>query len=301
MMKKQYWLINLRSGQHEGARIAEALRGHVTVVPIDFSRLHEQIAAAADHDQIVIAGGDGTFASVLTSPALPDLPVGLVSLGTANDLTREMGTLALFRSKRWEELPALISNLPERTLSTWDVVFDGQRRSFCNYLSLGFEGAVVSDFDRWRSASPVHNRLLNRVMYVWFGLRHLTTQIRGAKVSADGAAPQMIPATRGIILANIKSHMGCGFATRESDPSDRTLECIKASSPLDYLRMVATPLRLLPSLRSMCRGTQIELTNLPSGTALQLDGEACNSVQAGTLSVTCARNVRVLCTESARR
>ncbi len=293
-MKKQYWLINLRSGQHQGAKIAEALRGIVTVVPIDFSRLHEQIAAAADHEQIVVAGGDGTFASVLTSPTLPDLPVGLVSLGTANDLAREVGTLRLLRGKRWEELPAIISSLPERALSTWNVSCDGQQRSFCNYLSLGFEGAVVADFDRWRSASTVHNRVLNRVMYVWFGLRHLTTRIRGAQVSADGSTLKSIPATRGIILANIKSHMGCGFATRESNPGDSQIECVKASSPLDYLRMVACPLGLLPSLRSMCRGSQIEVTQLPVGTAIQLDGEASCPILSGGITVSLRSTVRVL-------
>lgn len=293
-MTKQIWLINPRSGGQEGSRIADALRDQVTIAPLEFSRLHEQVAAAADHDQIVVAGGDGTVASVLTSPALPDRPVALVSLGTANDLARELGTLRLFRGKRWEELPPIIRTLEERRLMTWEAEFDGRRRQFCNYLSLGFEGEVVSDFDRWRSGSAVHNRLLNRLMYLWFGLKHLGTRIRVSQLSGDGCEPQIISSTRGIILSNIKSHMGCGFVTIESDPSDALIECIRASSPIDYLRMVACPFGLLPSLKSVHRGSSIELTGLHPRTALQLDGEACAPIEGGRLRVARGRVVRVL-------
>jgi hypothetical protein len=293
-MKKQYWLINPRSGGREGARIAEVLRDQVTVVTLDFSRLHEQIAGAADHDHIVVAGGDGTVASVLTSPALPDRPVALVSLGTANDLAREIGTFRLFHGKRWEELPTIIRDLPEQRLSTWEAEFDGERRTFCNYISLGFEGAVVSDFDRWRSNSSVYNRLLNRLMYLVFGMRHLGARIEGAQIARDSGEVQAVSPTRGIIISNIKSHMGCGFTTLESDCSDSFIECVRVSSPLDYLRMLACPFGFLPSLGSMHRGSCIELSNLPRPTALQIDGEPSVPIEGGQLRVTCGRIVRVL-------
>ena len=293
-MKTQCWLINTRSGRREGERLSKALEPLVTVVPIDFTKLDEQLTFAGRYEHIVVAGGDGTFSAVLTSRLLPDRPVALVPLGTANDLARELGTFQALRGQPWKTFPAIIDRFHERPHACWDLRSGEVTLPFCNYISLGFEGAVVSDFDRWRAKAKVHNRILNRLMYVWFGLRHCCIRVRGVGVRVDHGASYFIRPTRGIIFTNIKSHMGCGMAARGIDASDDTIECVVASSPLDYSRMVLSPWSLLPALRSLFRGKRMELSGIEPGTPIQVDGEARPPLSAQDAVITLRKFARVL-------
>src|SRR5436190_1260537 len=48
-------------------------------------------AVDAATDAIVVAGGDGTVAKVFTRVAGRDIPVGVLALGTANNVARALG------------------------------------------------------------------------------------------------------------------------------------------------------------------------------------------------------------------
>lgn len=280
-MKTQCWLVNLRSGRGEGARLAEMLKSRVEIVPLDFSILSEQLRFAAQYDRIVVVGGDGTSASLLTAEQLPDVPVALVPIGTANDLARELGVLRALRGKSWTELPTIIDGFVERVLATWELECDGVCRAFCNYVSLGFEGAVVSDFHAWRSTSNVQSRLLNRLMYAYFGLRRLRGRLRDVVIQQEDGATVACPVTRGLVFTNIRSHMGCGISTAQANAADDILECVVASSPLDYLRMIGSSVGLLPALESLCRGRALRVTEVPKNTSVQIDGEVHGPVRSG--------------------
>ena len=293
-MRSQCWLINTRSGRREGERLAQALESLVTVVPIDFTQLEQQLAFAGRFDRIIVAGGDGTFSAVLTSRFLPDRPVALVPLGTANDLARELGTFRAVRRGSWSELPEMIDQFHERPHACWDIQSGETTLSFCNYISLGFEGAVVSDFDRWRNQTTIHSRIVNRLMYVWFGLRHWFLRLRGIGVRVDRGASYFIRPTRGIIFTNIQSHMGCGISAQGVNPSDDALECVIASSPLDYARMVLSLWSPVPAPRSLCRGSFIEISDIPIGTAIQVDGEAARPLPDKHATITFRKFARVL-------
>ena len=123
---KQYWLINERSGDHTGAQVLKELRDasleDLTLVPINFHKLSEQLEQAKGHHAIAVAGGDGTFATVLTDSNLPPIPVVTVPLGTANDLAIELGTSGTFAGKSWREMPALVDGLVETKLATWTLL-----------------------------------------------------------------------------------------------------------------------------------------------------------------------------------
>lgn len=269
--------------------MATAVQGSVAVREIDFNKLDEQLREAATFDRVIVVGGDGTFSTVLAAASgagspLSKTPIGVLPIGTANDLAREVGLFDLCRFRRYEELPRLFEMLPQRALSVWEAVADRVAYPFCNYVSLGFEGAVVSDFHAWRATSKIQHRLVNRVIYSWFGLRNITRMLRGARIEHDNTNVD-IPSSRGIVVSNIQSHMGVGIIARESDPFDEMIECVRASSPCDYLRMIGAKLHLLPSLRSLYRGKRFLINNLAPRTPMQIDGEPGPEINGGVVFI----------------
>lgn len=297
-MSSQCWLINFRSGNLDGARLAEVMKAHVTVVQLDFSQLQDQLRDAARFDRVVVVGGDGTFASILNEAAaesspLANIPIGLLPIGTANDLAREVGTYGLGRLGAHEELPRIFGDLSERNIAIWELEADGVLHGFCNYVSLGFEGAVVSDFHTWRARSKVQNRILNRAMYTCFGMRHLFSFLPETTIVHDDRTTACA-SSRGLVISNVQSHMGIGTLCRESSPYDDQIECIRASSPFDYLRMILAKLGVVPSLRAVHRGKEFALEGLPPKTPLQIDGEPKLPVLHGKISVRLKGFARVL-------
>ena len=93
-------LINARarSGARAKALAVEALRSHGLhldeVVHVRHpSRLHETVDALVKQGmaRIIVGGGDGTLSSVVPQFAHRDLLLGILPLGTANDLARTLG------------------------------------------------------------------------------------------------------------------------------------------------------------------------------------------------------------------
>jgi diacylglycerol kinase family enzyme len=264
---------------------------------INFSELSEQLKWASGFERIVVAGGDGTWSSVLTAPDLPDRPVALLPLGTGCDLAREFGTFNGFFGAPWSEVVARVAQLSERQFSTWNLRTGDRVVPFCCYVSFGFEGAVVSDFAAWRGGARREHResrLRSRCMYTWFGLRRCGEWLEGVTVRADEQPAQRMKRARGVLCTNIKSHMGIGIATCDSESDDNLIECVRASSPLEYLRMVASRYGVLPALKSCARGGRLVVSGLPRGTPVQADGEALAALEGDVVEITFRRAVRVL-------
>lgn len=297
-MNRQLWLINFRSGNWQGARLAQAMSARVSVRELDFSRLRQQLQEAAEFERVIVVGGDGTFATILNEASEDASPlwhksIGLMPIGTANDLAREVGTYELCTGVPSDDLVSAFDTLSERQLAIWELAADGKRYGFCNYASLGFEGAVVGDFHRWRTKSKLQHRLLNRAMYAFFGARHLLSSIPETLIDERGVGVTCAR-TCGIILSNVKSHMGIGVLSSESDPFDDLIECVRASPPFDYARMIATKAGLSPSLRALHRGREFSIRGLPPQTPLQIDGETRPAVDGGTVEVRLKGYARVL-------
>lgn len=142
MASKQLWLINPRSGNGVGQRLLKKVSGcpGVVSVPLDFSRLPEQLERAARFDLLVVAGGDGTAASVLCSTYLPEVPVLPMPLGTANDLARELGIARAVSGIETKALPGLFAGLPAQDFATWELRFEGEAAHFVAMRPLDMRG-----------------------------------------------------------------------------------------------------------------------------------------------------------------
>jgi diacylglycerol kinase (ATP) len=82
-------VINMKSGR---ARThADATREALRAAGIDFVETAWPSDVVADADCIVCAGGDGTLLGAIDAAITRNLPLGIVPLGTFNDLARSLG------------------------------------------------------------------------------------------------------------------------------------------------------------------------------------------------------------------
>lgn len=295
MAAPQLWLINARSGNGAGRNLLRALsnRHDVVAVSLDFDTLAEQLTQSAHASRLVVAGGDGTFASVLCALSLPDIPVAVMPLGTANDLARELGISQRVKGISTNDLPDLFARLPVRDFATWNLRNGSRIVPFCNYASIGYEGKVVSDFSAWRSRTRLSGRWINRFMYSLFGTKNMLSRIHGLAVRADDAPMQHCGPMLGVLLTNIRSHLGLGFSNGVGSPFDSRLECISSSTALSYISMLGASLHVASAPTPLVSGERIEISGVPRGTALQIDGEPGGILEDPIVSVELRRFVKV--------
>lgn len=255
------------------------------VEELDPMRLREHVASACGYDCLLVGGGDGTVAAVLA--ALVDVvgapDVGILPLGTANDLAREYAIDLELASKSAREMLAYYSQATTQQLQLWRCCeLSGQAHVFSNYLSFGFDAAVVDSFSKWRNLSfirPVcRSKFANRVLYGLAALRHSLNFIdpKGFQIVVDGKTVSLRGSrVRSVLIANVKCIMGFGISQKVGCADDQMLEVVEVSSLFDYLIMVLRGRfcsRCLPAEKVRAVGSQIEV--LSSGAFLQLDGES---------------------------
>lgn len=285
-------LVNPRAGNGAGDALGRTLNTHGEVQHISFETLTEQLTAAEGFDCLLVAGGDGTISSVLSSPALPPIPVAPIPLGTANDLAREFGVLRALKGASWNEIPTLIESWSSRPLTIWEVAVDGRSIPLTNYCSLGYEGYVVADFHRWRARNPSTSRMFNRVMYGWFGLLNAAKRAKDLALTCDSLEAETVPCMS-LIVSNIRSYLGLGTSNNIGSASDLKLECVATSSILDYLRIILATSSILKPPRLLCSGSCIEVQSIPLGMPLQIDGEPRDAVYGGTIRFTPSKTVQI--------
>jgi diacylglycerol kinase family enzyme len=88
-MPKVALLANPDSGSGDAETVADCLRRHGLEVR-EFSLDETVEAIASEPDRVVVAGGDGSLASVAAPAARAGLGVAVIPTGTANDLAREL-------------------------------------------------------------------------------------------------------------------------------------------------------------------------------------------------------------------
>lgn len=306
-----FCLVNPASGGRRGQRLLESMLSVRTSTgicldcqAIDFSLLDEQLRLSRNYDRLIIAGGDGTVSSVMTRLDLSAPPVGIVALGTANDLARELGIFGRFPATDPRAIVAFFKTAPWKELTTWQLEFEeGQERTFrfVNYVSIGFDAQTVNAFNLWRKAPG--QRFLkslgvigNRIAYTTLGCKYLSSRIKlpGLKVTADGQS-LTIPGNRCRTLAftNIQSMMGLGRSNFCSSAFDEQIELLKISSVFSYPAMVlkrACPLS--PHLVGSARVWEVASSE-PLNT-LQLDGEPLILPDVCQLKISPGEKVKVL-------
>lgn len=265
----------------------------------------ELFNSVESYSLLIIGGGDGTISSTVGKLAtLKDVkipPLAFIPLGTGNDLCRELGLLKCWSNNSPESYLDAILKGSTSSLSVcqWNQQANGGL--FTNYLSIGFDSAVVKGFQesQWRDSrilSPL-GRLGNRIAYFIEGLRKAGTVLPPIEVySPDDANLNMeIRNAAGILITNIKSYLGLGTSSPISNPHDNLIELVVFPSCFSYASCMVPNIELLkPKVLGSAQRWNIRgLGSSQNNTVLpiQCDGDLMGNVVKGELSVSVLKSV----------
>ena len=217
---------------------------------------------------IVAAGGDGTIAEVAQGLSGSGACLGLLPMGTANVLARELA------------IP-LRPDAAARILAQGDVLHlhpgqarfaDGSTRIFVQMLGTGFDAAVVASLDLGMK------RRLGRAAYVWQTMRELARyRFPGCTVTLDGVptAASSVIVTKGRLYAG--QYLLAPDA-RPDAPGFAVAILHHGGTTRTMLAGMALPLDLLPRLPGLTlhRAHRVALSG--AGMAVQMDGDPAGAL-----------------------
>jgi len=227
---------------------------------------------AADFDAIVAAGGDGTINEILNG-LHPDAPaLGLLPLGTANVLAREIGLPVAAEQVANAIVTGMVQRLyPGLVVEPSAAGASGATldRRFALMIGAGFDARVVA------RVSPGLKRAFGQGAYV---LRSATEFFHGAPacytVTVDGT-----PYTAAsVIVANARKYGGRFVVAREASLHRPDLEICLFQNPGRWsvirsgLGLLTGRLHRTPGV-TILRGTTIDIHG-PGTARTQIDGDA---------------------------
>jgi YegS/Rv2252/BmrU family lipid kinase len=188
----------------------------------------ERIAREAQgrgYEMVVAAGGDGTVSAVAEGLVGTETPLGIIPLGTANVLARELGI-----SVELEGAVQLLAG--EHGVTSIDAMKVGEKHYFTQ-VGVGIDALMIRDTKR------EDKRRFGRIAYIWTAMtRLLGFQPRRFLIRADGRqerrrASQIVIANSGV-LGQPPFRWG-----PDIEPDDGRLDvCIvRAQTLLDYLAL----------------------------------------------------------------
>jgi diacylglycerol kinase family enzyme len=311
---KLAFLINPASGGGAGAevfaRLEEILgsfgvkRETWTAEMTEPGRLEEQADALIRSSRKLIAvGGDGTLGIVLdrVRRLRPGTIIGLIPLGTGNDLGRALGVYRVYDTKGLVACLKRLLRAPSLPFDLWDAG-DGSA-TVVSYLSAGLDAAVLRDFDRARKRGMLRGGALgNKLFYV----RALVARAghrfppgaRARRETDDGMLDLPLEGKCSLLAANINSYAAGAHPVPGNRFDDGRLEVVVFDTLWRYT-LIVTMSRLFPRVTQWAgltryQARRIEL-HLPPDTPVQIDGEDFTGRFPGTpLTVTFAARVRLL-------
>ncbi|HYE06507.1 MAG TPA: diacylglycerol kinase, partial [Planctomycetota bacterium] len=240
---------------------------------------------------VIACGGDGTVAAVIEAVQPQGVagapPVGIVPLGTGNDLARVLDYPASASSLAVaERIIARLAAARARTIDRWLITGPSGTRPWFNYCSWGFDARIAWQFDRLRRrhTSVLSSRAANLACYGAIGL-----QERGNDLGLLLPGGRRLPSwTRSLVLANIPSYAGGRRLGRFVRADDGRCDAFALGAGIAFglgLSGWRLPLRL-----GVFRALAVRLTR---ACFMQLDGEPL-AAGPGDYAISHGGSVRLL-------
>lgn len=286
------FLINPVSGGGEGGavfgRLGEILGSfglaeHEWAAEItEEARVAEQTdRLLAESRTLIAVGGDGTLGIVLdrVRRLRPRTRIGLIPLGTGNDLGRALGIWRVYDMKGLVACIKRLLQAPAQPFDLWDA--GGGAATVVSYLSAGMDAAVLRDFDQARRAGIVRGGALgNKLFYLKALLRRARHRFpHGARArlqTPNGPVDIDLAGKRALLAANIDSYAAGAHPVPGNRMDDGLLEVVVFDT-LWRFALVAGVSRILPRIAARIRlerhGASRITLELPAGTPVQIDGE----------------------------
>ena len=285
-LRKFHFLINPISGGGRGKEVFDFLpeiMRSMRFIEDDwksefsvYDNFEEQIKDALANSKCVIAvGGDGTITAVfnvlLNYPEFRNVKIGLIPLGTGNDLAR---VLNLYESLVGRGLLYLVRKLMVAASREFDLWRVNGKFAMANYFSAGIDARIAHDFNLDRAEGRIagNSVLKNKLHYVKRFFADKSYRLKDGEVKIidkDGKEISFsLKNHRTIIVGNIPSFAAGNNPFGKSDIADGILEVLKVKSIRDFLKSVS----IFRSKKAVIKAKKIELS-LEKDEFIQLDGE----------------------------
>jgi diacylglycerol kinase (ATP) len=252
---------NERSGSSDPERCAECLRSFgAKVRRFDIEELGEAIVS--DVDRVVVAGGDGSIASVAAAAGAAGIPLAVVPAGTANDFARRMNLP--------DELQAACGLAVRGTrLRELELGWLNRERPFVNVASAGLPAPAAERASSWK-------RLLGPLAYaVGAVAAGLTAKPLTCLVDCDGA--ELLAGDAWQVTVAASGAFGGGASLDGTDPTDGRLDVVAIEAG-PRLGLIGLAYRLRSggvaehprAFRARCTTAEVRV---PEGTRFNVDGE----------------------------
>ena len=225
----------------DGAQLERALRGRIAQDP---------------PDAVVAVGGDGTAHLVVNAIAGSGVPLGLVPVGTGNDLARNLGLPHEDPAAAIRRIVDALAGAEPR-LRAIDAVRTSSGRWFAGMLSAGFDAAVNERANRMRRLSGTPRY----VAAVLLELLHL--QPRRYRITTDRDTRRLDAV---LVTVGNSASIGGGMRLTPDARMDDGLLDVLVATPLKRSELV----RLLPRV---FRGTHVldEHVSIERGRVVTVD------------------------------
>eukprot|EP01087_Luapelamoeba_hula_P010519 TRINITY_DN2786_c0_g1_i1.p1 TRINITY_DN2786_c0_g1~~TRINITY_DN2786_c0_g1_i1.p1 ORF type:complete len:606 (-),score=77.25 TRINITY_DN2786_c0_g1_i1:81-1898(-) len=320
--------VNVRSGGNQGKQLLPQFR---ELLPED--QVVDLIAEKGPTDalkkfngrpglRILACGGDGTgkwVLEVLDKLGInPNPPVGVLPLGTGNDIGRVLGWGGGY--DRGQSLSGIlddVTNAVPLLLDRWSVKIDSNEKHeshvLNNYLCIGFADAQVAlEFHKDREQNPhmYFNRGVNKLWYAHYGVKQsLMSAIIDPgnladmlDVTIDGQSAGLEADVKGIVVLNLPSYAG-GMNLWGTD-RDHRYNMVSVNDGLIEVIGVHSPLHLARVSAGLARGVRIGQGKDiviafkplgPGGLPCKIDGEPWLQESACTFHVSFLKQSWMLC------
>ncbi|NOY53355.1 MAG: hypothetical protein GXP58_06995 [Deltaproteobacteria bacterium] len=289
-------LINPAAGNGAGSRIHSLIRSslhdpargeRIDAVLTDRINLVSQAGEAAlRYSRIIAAGGDGTVSRIAEGifRSGGKAALGLLPLGTGNDLARTLGLFPPALRETEQGLADAVDSMARAGTRPFNLLAMDGVGYFIDYAGIGLDGTVLKSYTAfqknrfYRLLRPA--RLLRLLLYGLFLLRHLAyrlppnIEIR----TGDGDEPVHTGkehSLQGVVISNIPYYAGGFPLAPETDPSGGLFTVTLIKGLPDILRILSS--RISPSHHIPEALRQINTSRLtwsvPPGVPFQWDGE----------------------------
>ena len=314
---KFYFLINPISGGGQGKIIHQFLPEIMESMGFaaddwkaeftQYERMKDQILEAlASTETLIAVGGDGTVSAVLStmleSGFATKVRIGLIPLGTGNDLAR---VLHLYKPFVDQGLLFLVRRLLRAPAAPFDIWKVNGKYALANYFSGGIDARIAHDFNRDRATGAISSNsvIANKLHYVRRFFADRNYRLGACVLRYVDKYGKMhtndLTGHRTVIVGNIPSFASGANPFYRSNMADGFLEVVDVPSmPLFLLAIAIGNLPLVGFLfkKHFLKSVKVHSLSLtvPQNEFLQLDGEDMSGKLGESVSIEFAAQVQML-------
>jgi diacylglycerol kinase family enzyme len=292
-MKKVLFLINPVSGKLVGQNLKNCIASELDGV-LDRGRYDIEYSVRdiekqcnnylSNYEIVVVAGGDGTVSQIVKVIAgLEKKPkLGIIPIGTGNDLANSVGILHLYKS---QGLGVLIKMILRCKVARIDILSLDNKYFFTNYFGIGSDAKISCDFDRLRFR-PIFRKICslisNKGFYGLLALKNVFYRIPfdvEIRYENEHSITEIISLNRGlreIVITNTKIYAGMELSSK-CRMDDGKFEVTVIRSMWEWIHLLFAilcrkPLDTITRNLMQFQTDRLEL-NFTGDTFCQIDGE----------------------------